>query len=373
MRIIVIRVGDVKLYPPTISLMNIICNLGYECIFISTGDSFGVERAVNNGVKIDYIDYNYDESKSIIGKAFDRSKIERMLWEKIKSYYDSDSLLWIMSDVTIKHLGYRLLNYRYILHMDELNDGIYYTAKFKQFKLDANKLGNSAKAVVVPEYNRAHITKAWWGLDKLPYILPNKPYVNENEGIIDKISKQAQSILDKLEEKKIILYQGGLGKERPIYKFVEAVEELENYAFVIMSSNYSEYLDKGYKNCYFINYMTPPMHLNVTAKAYIGIVTYVATLGQNSVLNALYCAPNKIFEYAKYGVPIIGNDIPGLRSVVNEYRNGIIVEKMNKEEIKKAIKRIEVDYDRYSRGAYMMYEKTDNKGIVAEIIKSSVR
>ena len=372
MRVIVVRVGDVKLYPPTISLMNIICDLGYECIFISTGNSFGVEKAVGNSVKTDYINYNYDENKSVMAKAFDRSKIERMLWEKIKNYYDSDSLLWIMSDVTIKHLGYKLLNYRYVLHMDELNDGIYYTAKFKQFKMDANKLGNSARAVVVPEYNRAHITRAWWGLDRLPYVLPNKPYLNDNEKITNKISEQAQSILDQLKGKKIVLYQGGLGKERPIYKFVEAVEELEDYVFVIMSKNYSEYSDKGYKNCYFINYMTPPMHLNVTARAYIGIVTYVSTPGQNSVLNALYCAPNKIFEYARYRIPIIGNDIPGLRSVINEYGNGVIVKEVNKEEVKKAIKRIEADYDKYSKGASMMYAKTDNKRTVAEIIANSV-
>ena len=228
MKIIVVRVGDVKLYPPTISLMNIICVLGYECVLVTTGDSRGVEKALNESMTIDYIDYSYEESKALVFKAIDRLRIEKMLWKAIDNHYNTDCILWVMSDVTIKHLSYRLLNYKYVLHMDELNDGIYYTPRFKQLKMDARKLGNNAVAVVVPEYNRAHITKAWWELDRLPYVMPNKPYVNENEFKQNGISDQAQSVLDKLEGKKIILYQGGLGKERPIYKFVEAVEELEN-------------------------------------------------------------------------------------------------------------------------------------------------
>ncbi len=372
MKIIVVRVGDVKLYPPTISLMNIICVLGYECVLVTTGDSRGVEKALNESMTIDYIDYSYEESKALVFKAIDRLRIEKMLWKAIDNHYNTDCILWVMSDVTIKHLSYRLLNYKYVLHMDELNDGIYYTPRFKQLKMDARKLGNNAVAVVVPEYNRAHITKAWWELDRLPYVMPNKPYVNENEFKQNGISDQAQSVLDKLEGKKIILYQGGLGKERPIYKFVEAVEELENYAFIIMSGDYSEYSSKGYKNCYFIDYMSPPMHLNVTARAYIGIVTYVPTPGQNSVLNALYCAPNKIYEYARYGVPIIGNDIPGLRSVVNEYRNGVIVSELTKEEVKKKILKINESYEGYSKKSKGLYESCDNEKTVKEIIRMSM-
>ena len=370
MKIIVVRVGDVKLYPPTISLMNIICDLGYECVLVTTGDSRGVEKALNEGMTIDYIDYSYEESKALVFKAIGRSRIEKMLWKAIDNHYNTECILWFMSDVTIKHLSYRLLNYKYVLHMDELNDGIYYTSRFKQLKMDACKLGNNAVAVVVPEYNRAHITKAWWELDRLPYVMPNKPYVNESEFKQNGISDQAQSVLDKLEGKKIILYQGGLGKERPIYKFVETVEELEDYAFVIMSGNYSEYSSKGYRNCYFIDYMTPPMHLNVTARAYIGIVTYVPTPGQNSVLNALYCAPNKLYEYARYGVPIIGNDIPGLRSVVNEYRNGVIVRNITKMSVKKAFLEIEAKYDKYSSASFSLYSATDNIKIVSTIIDS---
>jgi len=369
MKIIVVRVGDVKLYPPTISLINILVDLGQKCILISTKDSKGVESAINTGAAVKYIDYSYNENKSIFGKAMDLSKVKKMLWKEIEKHYDSDCLLWVESDISIKHLGKRLLAYKYVLQMDELNDGIYYSAKFKHLRMDASLLGNKAKAVVVPEYNRAHITKAWWNLNQLPYILPNKPYVAENNNFDVKISNQAEKVLNEIKGKKIVLYQGGLGKERPIQKFVEAVEELEEFAFVIMSGDYSEYSNKGYKNCYFIDYMIPPAHLKVTAKAFIGIVTYVATQGQNSVLNALYCAPNKIYEYARYGVPVIGNDIPGLRTVINEYKNGLIANSNDVDEIKDAIITIAGNYDFYSHQAKAMYDKCDNKNIVEQILK----
>ena len=96
------------------------------------------------------------------------------------------------------------------------------------------------------------------------------------------------------------------------------------------------------------------------------------TPGQNSVLNALYCAPNKIYEYARYGVPIIGNDIPGLRSVVNEYRNGVIVSEITKEEVKKKILKINESYEGYSKKSKGLYESCDNEKTVKEIIRMSM-
>ena len=35
-----------------------------------------------------------------------------------------------------------------------------------------------------------------------------------------------------------------------------------------------------------------------------------------TILNALYCAPNKIYEYAGCNIPMIGTDVLGLKRTV---------------------------------------------------------
>ena len=88
-----------------------------------------------------------------------------------------------------------------------------------------------------------------------------------------------------------------------------------------------------------------------------------------SVINPLYCAPNKIFEYARYGVPMISNDIPGLSYIFKLYGCGEVVSDLaNINQIIEAINGIMSSYSRYSKGATLYYESIDVKGIVKKIL-----
>ena len=54
--------------------------------------------------------------------------------------------------------------------------------------------------------------------------------------------------------------------------------------------------------------------------ASIGVLSYFPRSGSiGRTLNPLYCAPNKIFEYSKYGIPMISNDVPALRYSYMEF------------------------------------------------------
>ena len=84
-------------------------------------------------------------------------------------------------------------------------------------KLDAHTLAEKAKAVVVPEYNRAHITQAWWDLSSTPLIFSNKPYTNHEMDFCSNISdSRAAKILEEIGDRKIILYQGIISSEETI-------------------------------------------------------------------------------------------------------------------------------------------------------------
>lgn len=59
--------------------------------------------------------------------------------------------------------------------------------------------------------------------------------------------------------------------------------------------------------------------------ASIGVMSYSPHQKTHAgVVNALYCAPNKIFEYGKYGKPMIANDVPALKYILKS----IIVERL---------------------------------------------
>ena len=374
MRIIVIRVGDFKSYPPSISLVNALMELKHEVVMCSTQDSRGMEKSfITSPPQIHYLDYCYADHPSLMDRMVNMHHLRKLLWDYIDSIYDDETIIWCEDDITIKHLGYRLLRYKYILRLDELNESLYYTSKMKAIHMDTSKLGNNALAVVVPEYNRAHITKQWWGLKRLPYILPNKPYPSETLGFDDSvIPEKTYQLLQKLENKKIILYQGGLGPERPIEPFVSAVAKLDGFAFLIMSGNPGDLIGK-YENCYFADFMQAPYHLMVTKKAYMGVIAYQPDPNHNSALNTVYCAPNKLYEYSRFGVPIISNDLPGLKYVFDRFRCGICNSIMDENGIINSIREIDKDYKQYSDGARELYNDTDMLSIIKTIMNDAIQ
>lgn len=370
MKFIVIRVGDVKGYPPTISLISALLDLGHSVTLCTTLDSKGCEKSIASFCNIVYVDYRYSDHKSMMSKIVNLKVLRNRIWKIIDKIVVDDTILWIEDDITIKHLGYELLGYKYVIRLDELNESLFYTAKFKSIHMDTAKIGNNALAVVVPEYNRAHITKIWWELDRLPYVLPNKPYLLKSGKKKFELPKDAKEVFTQIGDRKVVLYQGGLGLERPIEPFVRAVDDLDDYAFVIMSSDKNALYEK-YKSCYFINYIQAPYHLKVTELAYIGVIAYQPDKKHNSLLNTVYCAPNKVYEYGRFGLPILSNDLPGLEFLFRQYKSGISVDVTSRNKIVEAIKNIEGNYNSYSQNALQMYNDVDIKKIVNQIVEDA--
>ena len=76
-----------------------------------------------------------------------------------------------------------------------------------------------------------------------------------------------------------------------------------------------------------------------TLKEYdIGIAFY-----ENLNLNQYYCAPNKIYDYIACTLPIISNDYPGLRKVIEERKIGVCLAEITVETLMSALKLIEAE------------------------------
>lgn len=373
MKVIIVLMSDVLYFPPIISLVNILNKLKVHTTLITTKTCFDNSRL--EFVELEQIDINYEKMNNPLEKLLLLPSISRKLWTIINKYYDEESLIWSVSNLSLKYLGNKIMHYQYVLHLLELSEDLRYHEKLPFIKLNAHLLGERAKAVVVPEYNRAHITQAWWELSNTPLVFANKPYIRhkivKNSNISD---LKAAEILNEIGNRKIILYQGIISPERPLDKIINAVGSLgDEFAFVVMSGGKNIYANMNVKNYYFIPFVKPPFHLEITSRAYIGVLSYFPTKYTGySVLNSLYCAPNKTFEFGQFGIPMLGNNIPGLKYLFDTQKCGVCISSFTENDICEAILEIEKNYDDYSKGAMSYYLKTNSEEEIKKILERAM-
>lgn len=371
-KIVFVETDNIERYPPEISVLNALTSISAVDVVICSLCSsaymqdYCCERniaLINAGGEI-LREKKYSGLR-IVNKGYDYAINKKRIWRAIDKVYSKGDILWINTFDTLKLLGNRLLKYQYIVHLFELIHETRYFYKIPYPKYEFGKFLQGAYRVIECEYNRACITQAWFGLDRRPVVIPNKLYLGKVEDTAFQVADDIKQQMTLLEGKKIILYQGILGPERPIGLFAEAISELgDDYIMLVMSNTK---LGKSYENLIEIGFINPPHHLYVTQRSYIGILNYQANktgFSGNDCLNSIYCAPNKIYEYSRFGLPMIGNDIPGLKYTIEYSGSGICVEEMTKQNIKDAIIKISENYESYKQHSLAFYDSTDIKKII---------
>lgn len=383
MKLILIIKEDITLFPPVQTIIKTLLDLGNEVVVIGHySDDVQKQNLVSRGVRFHDPGY-YD----LQGSQFAKLRLNIRFRSNVKNILKSLDLregkycLWIFQALTFALLHKVIKNHPSILHpLEFAGKKIKRSYQILSPGYNAVKTFRSAKAIVTCEYNRAQITKGLFGLDYLPFVLPNKMMIDEEKlaNPPSDFQELIEEIKEKVRGKKVVLYQGIFVKgERRLDEFCNAVSTLgEDYVFIIMGPNYQE----GYRQLQnkfpdgriiFVPFINPPYHLLVTSLAHIGVLTYFpVSKSMASVINPLYCAPNKIFEYGKFGIPMIGNDIPGLTYIFREHKCGqAIGYPMTEEKIEKAISAIMSDYDTYSEGSKSYYNSVDVAGIIKEIVE----
>ena len=366
-------------YPPMQSLMRVLLESQNRLYFVGICSDIQMKMAFEKmGVTFVHLDSRLSGGQICrIRKHFNvQKKIRRIVGDyKIT---DKD-LLWIEYSYLVYTNYNDLKGLRYIAHFYEfVNDSLGW--KYKLFYSDFNMKSYLQKAVGVIhcEYNRAIITKGLYSLEKLPYILPNKPYFEEKllDNIPEDISFQIREIENRISGKKVILYQGSFeSKERRLEEFCQAVDLLPcDYILVAMGfgGEYFQSLKNKYESerIYFVPYIKPPYHLRITKHASIGVLTYnPLNTSIAGVINPLYCAPNKIFEFSRYGIPMISNDVPGLKYIFKEFQCGMTVSyPVTPEKIAHIILQISKKEHFFHKGSENYYNTVDFKEIVNDIL-----
>ena len=359
MKIVVVNREKIEKIPPLISVVKILSDLGHQVTLITTGiTEKNKSDFIDSGVDVRVIPY--EVTKSISQKV----KYVRN-YRKLLSQYLSEisfDYVWLEGPGAFRTAIGIVNKYKFVMQISELYD----YPEAKPIKRAIDKLIYKASVVVMPEINRATLYQVEYGLKERPFVLPNKPYFYLEDKQISICEEKYKEELKIFKQKKVILYQGIIAKERDLSNYIKAVKNLgEEYAFVLLGADFGmiENYKKINPDIIHIDFIPAPDYLIFTMNACVGMISY-----DGSTLNCAYCAPNKIYEYGKYGLPMIGNDIPGLRNTIGYYDAGVIVDENSEESILNGIRLIEENYEMYRNNALKLYENTDNVKCIEKII-----
>lgn len=251
----------------------------------------------------------YAKKTTAYKKIINRIHINLVARHSLKKCMETSEALWTTSMFTTCIVGKQAANYKTVLQLMKLAENGYIFRR--HLKIPIKKYAKSKWKTVVPEINRAYIQKIWRDLDKTPVVLPNKPF--------------SLDLVDKLKWEYNVAYLGGFN---------------------------------------------PPTHLSLVQYSRIGLLPYNSMYSSDySCLNALYCAPNKIWEYAGFGVPMVGSEVLGLKFPFEQWNIDHCCNLNNEASIIKVIEDVDRNHAEISKNCYKFYDSVDLKKIVSEILE----
>jgi len=142
----------------------------------------------------------------------------------------------------------------------------------------------------------------------------------------------------------VFLYLGILARGRGIELVLDAFSDPEVKSSVVFLG-YGELQGvviqnaKNNKNIHFHSGIEHERVVDITRSADVGVC-----LIQNVSLSDYYCLPNKLFEYAFSGIPVLASNFPDIKDVVTKYKLGKVCD-LDKKSVIDTIKLLESCYE----------------------------
>ena len=140
------------------------------------------------------------------------------------------------------------------------------------------------------------------------------------------------------EDQVILLYQGGLAVGRGVHLILDAFRARQDDKVVAVFMGYGplqqiiQTAASEQQNIFFYPAVAPQVVLEYTASADLGI-----HLIQNTCLNHDYCMPNKLFEYAMAGLPVLVSNMNDMSALVTKHQMGAVISDFSAAGINRAI------------------------------------
>lgn len=204
----------------------------------------------------------------------------------------------------------------------------------------------------------------------LPYIIRNVPKHVEIEP-----TNLIRETLHISNHTPVVLYQGGMQRDRGLENIIKTVRYVPNAAFVFLGNgqlkpklielaNNEGVADR----VYFLDAVSNDQLLYYTSSATIGLQLLI-----NTCFNHYSACSNKLHEYLMAGIPVVASDLPEIRRVVKDTETGILVDPENIQEIAEAINKLlseKVMYQKYklnTKSGALQYKWEDDEKILLEL------
>jgi glycosyltransferase involved in cell wall biosynthesis len=198
----------------------------------------------------------------------------------------------------------------------------------KLFYFLEKKTVRHSALIIAANSERAQMMKDHYNLDKLPLVIMNIPPMPETKASRDEVISLFPILIKEKVEDVHVVYMGDIDFIRGIDVLLDSVKYLpENVKLIFVGGgtdleNVKTVANKIGKNQIRVTGQVPNyMIFDIVKQADIGFISYL--LSNN--LNHVYCAPNKIFEYAQSGLPVISTCQPTIKKIFSEFRIGELV------------------------------------------------
>ena len=176
-----------------------------------------------------------------------------------------------------------------------------------------------AALVIAANGDRARLMQEHYGLRDAPTVMRNIPPERSGDGHGVEAGRKYPVLARRRTDERLILYQGNLSLGRGLERIIAALDHLpENYRFVIagdgmdlprLAAAGARFAAQG--RFAALGRVENRLLTAMAGFADVGIIMY-----PYQGLNNVYCAPNKLFEYAQAGLPVAASDQPPLSSAI---------------------------------------------------------
>ena len=214
-----------------------------------------------------------------------------------------------------------------------------------------------ADLVITVDNYRSNVLATTYKLKSLPMFLMNVPPLKPLPLGADYDASVTPEDISRLKKnRRIILHQGtiqaGRGGGMGLIELVGSMKFLDDQYYLLMVGDgpLRKDLEKMAvemgvdRRICFTGMVSLARLRDYTRLADIGVIVF-----KNTCPDYYYASPNKLFEYIHANVPVLAPDYPLLKEIVEKYDIGVLIDKVEPEEIAAKIKLAFSDMNNYEK------------------------